>query len=76
MSLKRSYFLELSVVGCAVGQLEVAHSGLDPVLVKVADEEAPVVVGVRAALAVLLLQSHHLGKGEKGDELHMQQLTG
>ena len=43
--------LELSVVRGSVGHLEVAHPALHAVLVKVADEQAPVVVGVRAALA-------------------------
>ena len=50
----------MAVVGGTVGQLEMADPVFDAVLVKVADEEAAVVVGVGAALAMRLLQGHHL----------------
>ena len=42
--------LELPVVGGAIRPLQVTHSTLDAVLVKIPDEEAAVIVGVRAAL--------------------------
>ena len=43
--------------------LEVPEPALDAVLVKVPDEQTAVVVRVRPALAVLLLQRHHGGVG-------------